>query len=277
VIVVLGEVAGLPRQANWFEKLPLFGRAVLVTRPAHQAGELAGRLEELGAEVLLQPAIEIGEPPDWKPADKALAELSEFDWIVFSSVNGVTAFMKRLWEIGRDVRAFSNARVAAIGPATADALEKQHLRVDCVPPQYQAEALAAALQDEAAGNSFLLVRASRGREVLARELVSAGGRVTQAVFYESRDAVAPAPEVVAALKEEKITWTTVTSSAIARSLVNLFPQQLHKTRLATISSVTTATLEQFGYTVTAEADEATMEGVVQAIIDYENQSGRGSS
>ncbi len=273
-IVVIGDVAALPRTANWFERLPLFGQTVLVTRPIEQAGGLAEPLGEQGAEVLVQPAIEVREPPDWAPADAVVAQLDRFDWVVFSSVNGVHAFMQRLLADGRDLRALGMAKLAAIGPATVKALGKYHLQVDCCPQRYQAEDLAAALCANAAGKRFLLVRASRGRDVLAQQLAAADGEVRQVVFYESTDVTAADPDIAAALHSGQITWTTVTSSAIARSLAHLFPKDLAKTRLASISPITSATLRDLGFSPAVEAREATMPGVVQAILDHVRQDAK---
>ncbi len=265
-IVVLGAVADLPPQWNWFEQRPLFGQRVLVTRPAHQAGDLAELLQEAGAEVLFQPAIAIRDPLDWQPVDEALTRLDRFDWLVFSSVNGVHAFFSRLGATGRDLRALGGLRLAAIGPATVEALAGYHLRVDRHPPRYQAEDLAEVLAGEAAGRHFLLARASRGREVLAERLREAGGVVTQVVVYDSVDVRSPEPTMVAALRRGDIHWTTVTSSAIARSLHQLLGEDLAHTKLASISPITSATLRELGWEPAVEASEATMEGVVAAIL-----------
>ncbi len=266
-IVVIGSVAALPRAANWFERLPLFGQTILVTRPLEQVAGLAEPLAEQGADVLVQPAIEVRAPSDWGPADAVVTELSGFDWVVFSSVNGVDAFMQRLLSNGRDLRALGTTKLAAIGPATVKALGAFHLQVDRVPERYQAEDLAAALSEEAAGKRFLLVRASRGRDVLARQLAAARAEVKQVVFYESVDVTTADAQIAAAMRAGRVRWTTVTSSAIARSLARLFPEDLGKTQLASISPITTATLSELGFTPTVEAREATMSGVVQAILE----------
>ncbi|MGM0487191.1 MAG: uroporphyrinogen-III synthase [Planctomycetota bacterium] len=268
VLVVVGQDAAHRSTANWFETRPLFGQTVLVTRPAGQVKTLASKLEEHGAHVLAQPAIEVREPADWGAADDAISRLSDFHWLVFSSVNGVNAFMSRLRATGRDLRALGTAKLAAIGPATAAALGNYHLKVDRCPRRYQAEYLAEALLDDAAGKRFLLVRASRGREWLAQQLTTAGADVEQVVFYESVDSSAASPRIRAALAAEDIRWTTVTSSAIARSLARMFGSDLKKTNLVSISPLTSSTLHQLGFEPTVEAPESTMDGVVQAIVDF---------
>ena len=265
-IVLVGEAVDGRSHENWFAQRPLFGRTIVVTRPAEQAGGMAAELEELGAKVLYQPAIEIGPPDTWAPVDRALQALASFDWIVFSSSNGVHYFLNRLFDEGRDLRALRDVKLAAIGPATAAALDEWRLRLDVQPDEYRAEALASALADSAAGQRFLLVRASRGREVLAETLVAAGGDVEQIVAYASQDVERPDEEIAAALAAGEIDWLTVTSSAIARSLVRLFGANLGRTRLAAISPLTAGVLIDAGYPPAAVAEEYVARGVIDAIV-----------
>src|SRR5690606_1489178 len=208
--------------------------------------EMGAILAELGARVFYQPAIAIGPPADWQPVDEAIARLAEFDWIVFSSRNGVVAFLGRLRHQGRDLRSLAGCRLAVIGPGTAKALAEHHLTADLQPEEYRAEALAAALSPLVHGKRCLLVRASRGRELLAEGLADAGAAVEQVVAYESRDVEHAGPEVAAAMEEGQIDWTSVTSSAIARSLVHLFGDSLNRTRLAAISPLTAEVLAAEG-------------------------------
>ncbi len=258
-------------------------RAAVVwsAHPGHAAGAsgraLAALLDDLGAGVLLQPAIEIGPPDDWAPVDRALDRLAEFDWLVFSSANGVRALLDRLLAT-RDLRALAGVKLAAIGPGTADELARYHLRADLLPEEYRAEALAAALRQKTeAAVRLLLVRASRGREVLAEELSGAGCRVEQIVVYASRDVTQPKAESAELLKAGAIDWITVTSSAIARSLAAMFGEALRTCNLASISPVTTSTLRELGYEVAAEAREYTMPGLVEAILAAEAASPGGQN
>jgi uroporphyrinogen III methyltransferase/synthase len=268
-IIIVGEAAAHRPATDWFAARPLFGRTVLVTRPAHQSESLVEQLAELGAHVLVQPAIEIGPPLDWSAADAAVSRLSSFNWLVFSSANGVHYFLERLAHTGRDLRALGGVRIAAIGPGTADALSQYHLRSDLQPDQFRAEALADALGPLAAGTRVLLLRASRGREVLAERLTAAGVEVEQAVVYQSRDIAAADPEIQSALRDGGIDWVTVTSSAIGRSLALLFGENLHRTRLAAISPLTAEVLSEAGYAPAAVASQFTTPGLVQAILDAE--------
>lgn len=269
VMVIVGAVAALEPRVDWFTHRPLFGTKIVLTRPRHQLEPLRRQFEELGAETLAQPAIEICPPDDWRPVDAALARLPEFDWLVFSSANGVRHVLQRLLDQGGDLRRLGHARLAAIGPGTADELAQWHLKADVVPDEFRAEALAEALASEAAGRRFLLVRASRGREVLAEELCRAGAEVEQVVAYRSRDVATADPDALRLLSAGRIDWITVTSSAIARSLAAMFGDDLRRARLASISPVTSDTLRQLGFEPTVEAAEYTVPGMVEAVLRWE--------
>jgi uroporphyrinogen III methyltransferase/synthase len=267
-IIVVGEVAAASESLAWFDRRPLFGQRIIVTRPREQAAALADPLAELGAEVHVQPAIEIRDPADWQPVDDALTRLSQFDWLVFSSANGVRQLLDRLPAIGRDVRALGSLKLAAIGPGTDDELRKYHLTADLLPDEFRAESLAAALAGSARGQRFLLARASRGREVLADELTRAGGIVEQIVVYQSLDVELPDPAIEALLQSGQIDWITVTSSAIARSLVSLFGSALFQAKLASISPITSATLRDLGHQPDVEATHYTIPSLLHAILRH---------
>jgi uroporphyrinogen III methyltransferase/synthase len=265
-VVVVGHVVNLAPVVSWFAARPLFGKRILLTRPERQNASVADRLRELGAEVLVQPAIEITPPPDWQQVDQVLGVLERYDWIVFSSANGVRFFLDRLERLHGDVRRLGRTRIAAIGPGTADELSRYHLRADLVPDAFRAEALADCLVKAAEGENFLLIRASRGREVLAEQLAAAGKKVEQVVAYQSKDVAEPAPEVIEAMAAGKIDWVTVTSSAIAQSLARLFGETLRRTHLASISPVTSEKLAALGFPPAVEATRYTMDGLVEAIL-----------
>jgi uroporphyrinogen III methyltransferase/synthase len=266
-VMIVGEVARERQISNWFTSRPLFGCTVLVTRPQQQMDGLSSELRELGASVLVQPAIEIAEPRDWSPVDEAIGRLHELDWLVFSSRNGVEYFFRRLFDIGRDARSLGHARLAAIGPATVAALAQFHLKADLQPSEhYRAESLAETLGPHVCGKRVFLARASRGRDVLAGMLSAAGAVVEQAVVYESRDVTAPGEGIAQALGAGHVDWITVTSSAIARSLVQLFGQELKRARLVAISPLTAETLSNLGFPADAVANVYTTSGVVEAVL-----------
>ena len=265
-IVIVGDVARERDATNWFTSRPLFGQTVLVTRPELQATEMADKLRDQGAHAIYQPAIEISNPRDWEPVDAVMRQLEKYDWLVFSSSNGVDYFFRRLFSLGFDLRQLGRARLAAIGPATAAALAQYHLRADVQPAEYRAEALAAEIAPLVRGKRVFLARASRGREVLAELLTDAGAVVREAVVYESRDIATPNEEVLEALAAGRVDWTTVTSSAIARSLVAMFGETLQKTRLVAISPLTGETLTELGHPPAATAATYTADGMIAAIL-----------
>jgi uroporphyrinogen III methyltransferase/synthase len=270
-VTIIGPVVGLRRQLAWFERRPLLGRHVVVTRPRQQAGDLVRRLEDLGATVSLLPAVEIRDPTDWGPVDAALARLASFQWLVFTSANGVHHFLKRLRQTGRDLRALGGLKLAVIGPATAEALRGYHLEPDLLPGEFRSEALAAALAERVQGQRVLLARADRGRELL-REQLAAVAEVEQVAAYSQVDAPEPDLQVVDAIRRGAVDFVLLTSSNIARAVVRLVgPEgeaQLREGRpgLVTISPVTSADVRALGLPVAAEARTYTAQGVVEALL-----------
>lgn len=248
---------------------PLAGRIVLIPRPAGQGDDLAARIAEQGGAVVFVPAIRISPPPSWEPLDEAILRADRFDWIVFSSVNGVTAFMERLRTLGRDGRWLGTARLAAVGPTTARALAAAGFVCDLVPDEFRAESLAAALAPAVSHAQILLVRAERGREVLKRDLEAAGHQITEAIAYRSeaidrlddgdRDLLDSCP----------IDWIVVTSPAVAEACRALFGDRLDRWRIATISPLTSAAVRRLGGTVAAEAEEASAAGIAAALAAWE--------
>ena len=252
---------------SWFEQRLLFGQRILVTRSAEQAQEFTAKLTELGADVLVQPAIEISPPEFYEAVDQIIHRLADFDWIVFSSRNGVQYFLDRLATLELDARQFAGVKIAAVGPGTAAALKQRHLKCDLIPAEYRAESLAESLRDEASDSSVLLVRASRGRDTLGEMLKSDGAEVTQVVAYVSRDVTEIDSAVAAALAAGEIDWITVTSSAIGRSLVALLGSAISQTKVASISSITSGALSALDVTVDAEAQEHSLDGLISAITE----------
>jgi uroporphyrinogen III methyltransferase/synthase len=270
-LVVIGPVVALRPGLAWLEDLPLFGKRVLVTRPRPQAAAMVRRLDELGAVPLLLPVLEVREPADWGPVDGALARLGSFGWVVFTSANGVHAFLGRLRQTGRDLRALGPVRLAAIGPRTAEALRGYHLEPDLVPAVFRSEELAAALAGPVAGQRVLLARADRGRDVLPRELARVAD-VEQVAVYSQADVIEPDPAVLDALRRAEIDYVTLTSPNVARSFVAVLDGacrarlQSGEVRLVTISPVTSAAVRELGLAVAAEATEYTADGVVDALV-----------
>lgn len=276
-IVLIGEVVALRSRLAWFEDRPLFGKRVLVTRPRHQAGDLVRRLDQLGAVSFVLPAVEIREPADWSQVDLALRNLGQYQWLVFTSANGVKAFLDRLRKTGRDWRALGGVRLAAIGPATAEALRGYYLEPDLVPPVFNSESLAEELKDRVAGKRVLLARADRGREVLRQELATVA-RVDQIAVYAQVDAIDPQAEAFDCLRRGEIDYVLLTSSNIARALLRALDApsgariRTGQVQLVSISGVTSAAIRELEFPVGGEASEATMAGMVETLVTLAQRS-----
>ena len=274
-IIVVGEVVAL-REAglDWYERRPLFGRRVVVTRARAQAGELSTQLEKLGAEVYEFPTIEISPPEDFRPLDDAIRQLDSFDWLVYTSVNGVEAFVERLRHHGLDLRSVPrDARIAAIGPATAAKLAEVGLRVDVIPGEYRAEALIEALDnDSISGTRVLIPRARVAREILPEKLREAGAEVVVPPAYQSVPSSAGKEETSLRLRSGEIDCVTFTASSTVENFVVAFGQEeavrlLSGTRVVCIGPITADTARKRGLRVDAEADEYTIPGLVEAVTN----------
>jgi uroporphyrinogen III methyltransferase/synthase len=272
-VLILGSVVALRAQLAWFEHRPLLGKRILVTRPRTQAGEMLRRLEELGAVPLELPVVEIHAPSDWAPVDDALRRLASFDWLVFTSVNGVYGFLRRLRQQGRDLRALGSLRLAAIGPATADALRGYQLEPDLVPDDFCSEGLANALKPHVLGRRVLLARADRGRELLRDEL-AAIAHVEQVAVYSQVDAVDASSDVFDQLRRGEIDYVTLTSSNIARAFLRALDATSRDriaagdVRLVSISPITSTTIREAGLPVAVEASVYTTAGMLEALVRY---------
>ncbi|HZC18734.1 MAG TPA: uroporphyrinogen-III synthase, partial [Rubrobacteraceae bacterium] len=273
-IVVVGDVVGLREEGlGWFERRPLFGRRVVVTRARAQVGELSRRLVTLGAEVVEFPTIEIKPPEDFGPFDEAIRNLDAFDWLVFTSVNGVEFFVERLRHFGLDLRAVPRgAGVAAIGPATAERVGEAGLRVDVTPDEYKAEALIGALASKSLkGKKILIPRAKVAREILPEKLREAGAEVVVPPAYESVPSNEGKDRLKKMLRSGGVDCVTFTASStvesFARSLGEEAGQLLSGSKVACIGPITAGTARGYGIKVDAEAEEYTIPGLVGAVVD----------
>jgi uroporphyrinogen III methyltransferase/synthase len=248
---------------------PLSGRRVIVTRPAGQEAHLADLVSRAGAVPIHVPTVRIEAPASWAPLDAAIAIADTFDWIVFSSANGVRAFLTRLRALGRDGRSLGTARLAAVGPATARTLDEAGYVCDLVPETFHAEALADRLATAAPGMRLLLVQADKGRDVLARRLAAAGHEVVEAEAYRSSAVESLDAATAGMLAVCPIDWIVVTSPAIAKAALALFGERMRHWKTASISPLTSAALREAGCPVTAEAATATADGIVAAMADWE--------
>jgi uroporphyrinogen III methyltransferase/synthase len=278
-VLVVGEGVRLRSRLAWFERRPLFGRRVVVTRPRPQAARFAALLEGYGAEVVAVPTIRLEPPDDFAPLDAAIGGLARFRWVVFTSANGVAAFRERLAAAGLDARALAAARLAAIGPETAEALARAGLRADVVPSEYRAEGLVDALRDQlAAGSEVLLVRAAEARDVVPRELSALGAQVTVAPAYRTVPVKEGADHVVGLLEARRVDVVTFTSSSTVRGFMALLaPEEVRRllggVALAAIGPITAATIAEYGLEARISPREYTIPALAAAIAAYFTASG----
>jgi uroporphyrinogen III methyltransferase/synthase len=267
------------KHPNSVERLPLAGKRVAITRAREQAGALREELAALGAEVIEIPTIEIRPPDSWEPLDAAIRRLEEFDYLLATSANGVRNFLARLAACGRDVRALKGLTIGAIGPATAGELARAGVKVDLLPSEYVAEGLLAALGDrDLRGKAFLIPRARVARDLVPRVLQERGARAEVVEAYQT---VAPdiSAEELARLLTPPPDVITFTSSSTATNFAKLvgedrLGQTLHGVVIASLGPVTSETLRQLGLTVTVEARESTIKGLVRALKEHFSK-GRG--
>ncbi len=276
-ILVVGEVADLMESLAWYERLPLFGRRIVVTRAAHQAAELSDRLRALGALPIQLPTIAIGPPADEEAAKGALSSLSAYDIVTFTSPNGVRAFFEGLAREGRDSRALGGLTVAAMGPGTALTLKGYGITADIVPDRFIAEALAEAIIAAGAeGKNILLFRAEGARDILPRLLREAGAAVTDAGAYRSIPADISDGEISRAFDGADL--MVFTSASTASNLGAILAEKRKKGGVdfsaravppaVCLGPITTEAATKAGFSVEAEADEYTIEGLVSALINY---------
>ena len=270
-LLIVGEVVARRPGLDWFEGLPLFGRRIVVTRPADEAGRSVETLEALGAEALLAPMVRILPPEDFKPLDDAIRRIESFDWLAFTSSNGVRHFLDRLDAVGLDLRALGRVKVAAIGPATAETLREYRLNADLIPTSHRSEGLVEALASRVAGRRILLAKADRGRALLAEEL----GRIAeveQVTAYRNVDAESIPPEILGRIEDGSVDWVILTSPAIAERFHGLLSDRAREriggsVRLASLSPVTSAAIDRLGWPVAVEASVFTWDGLLEAIAD----------
>lgn len=266
--IILGDVVSLGARLNWYERLPLFGRRIVVTRAEDQAGETLEALRALGADAVEMPVISIQPAANPAPLDTAIERLEQYDWIVFTSVNGVRFFLDRLDRSRRDLRRL-RARIAVIGEKTRAAVEALHLKVDLVPPEFVAESLVEAFAaHNLAGQRILIPRAAVARDVLPEALRRRGAAVDVAEAYRN---VVPAEAArrAAEVFSRRVDWITFTSSSTVKNLLAIVTrEQIGAAGLASIGPVTSETLRMHGLAPTVEAGPHTMAGLVAAILRH---------
>lgn len=271
-VIVVGPVVALRGQLAWFERRPLLGRRIVVTRARAQASGLAARLEQLGAEVIELPAIRIEPPATPAHMDAAVGSLGRYDWVILTSVNGVDALWAALERNGLDARALAGRLVAAIGEPTADALARRGIRADLVPPQFTSGAVVGALAGrELRGRRVLCPRADIAPPEMIDQLRQAGAEVDEVVAYRTVPDNAGAPALAERLARGEIHWLTFTSSSTVRNFLAAIPaeQLCPPARIASIGPATSQTLREAHLEPAVEASPHTIPGLVEAILQGE--------
>ena len=269
-VTVFGEVVKLREQLNWFEERSLYGKKMVVTRTRTQAGELSVRLRHLGADVDEMPTIRIEPPVDLKGFGQLVQDSHKYDWIVFTSPNGVDAFFDIFFKLYKDARSIGGARIAAVGPGTQKKIESYHLSVDLLPEKYVAEGLVEKFKEtEGVENqTIMLVRPETTRDIIAKGLSEMGAIVDEAIAYRTVPELEDPTGAVERFNSGEIELVTFTSSSTVESFMELdllIPDHLI---MASIGPVTSETIRSYGHEVDIEAQKSTIQSLVDSIEDY---------
>jgi uroporphyrinogen III methyltransferase/synthase len=278
-LLVVGPTVALREHLSWFDQRPLFGRRIVVTRSSDQASDLVRLLEELGAEAITMPTIRILPPDAPEAVAQACEEAHTFDWIVFTSANGVDHFFSRLLEL-RDIRDLKGVGICTVGPATTAAVERFGIRVDVTPAEYRSEAIVATLEERGAldGARVLLPRADIAREILAEDLRRAGADVVELVTYRTVVAEeSSGQDVYRMLLDRRIDAVTFSSASAVRNFVQLLGADqaadlLRATNVAAIGPVTAEAAQQLGIVTTVMPESYTMPALVDALVAHFRQA-----
>lgn len=279
-LAIIGEVVSLREQLNWFERRPLFGRRVLVTRSREQAGSLQTLLEDEGAEVSLLPLLELAPPDDWSALDECLDRLTQFAWVVFASPNSVEFFWQRLRQRGRDTRAFGPAQVVAVGQATAERLRAHGLEPDLLPEDQSQEGLVTAFAGfSVKGREILLPTSAIGRTLLAEELTRRGARVWQVATYQNRPPEPSQVELPPALKEDRVEVVVFASPSSVSHFGAVLGEErarevLGKVVIACIGPTTAAAVAELGLKVQIQPGYSSVPALVEAICAHYREQAR---
>ena len=280
-VMVVGDVVKLREQLQWYEKKTLFGQRILVTREHSTEFE---PLEELGAEIIEFPTIEIVPPHDWTELDKAIAKIESYHWLILTSINGVKFFFKRFFEKGRDIRDLKGMKICTVGSKTAAEIQRYGIKVDLVPEEFNAEGLIKAFiskcQNSGTHNKehalknirFLLPRAETAREILPHKVRELGGKIDIVTAYRAVKPKRHGKRLKRFLKEGRISIATFTSGATFKNFLSLMGNDAHEllkgVAIAVIGPVTARAVEKAGFKVHIMPKQATIDAMVQNIIEW---------
>lgn len=269
-VCVIGDVVGLRDTLNWFETRPLYGKRIVVTRTRKQAGGLSSALRRLGADVFELPTIRIEPPKDLLEFGQLVQDAHSYDWIVFTSPNGVNAFFEMFYKIFNDAREIGGARIAAIGPATAARVRDFHLNVDLQPEEFVAEGVVQAFHKDGSveNQKILLARAEQSRDVLPKELTKLGAIVDEAIAYRTVPETEDVSGALARFREEGADLITFTSSSTVENFLALKLPWPAGLQTASIGPITSKTMRDNGLKVDVEASQYDIPGLVKAIRGF---------
>lgn len=273
-IIIIGHVVSLRDELAWFDNRPLFGKRIVVTRARSQASDLVSKLSRLGASCIEIPTIEISPPPDITPLRESIENLGRYDWLVFTSVNGVKFFFDTLYGMGKDVRALGHLKFACIGPVTKERLRDHGIVSDLLPETYRAESVIEAFSSvDIRNKKVLLPRARVARTILPEELTQMGAVVDEVTAYETRLNAEGKQELMDLLRNHEIDAVTFTSSSTASNFMSFFDSEDDKSVLdgvvfASIGPITSDTARSLGIEPDIEAEEFTIQGLVDALLNH---------
>ncbi|MGH8101186.1 MAG: uroporphyrinogen-III synthase, partial [Chthoniobacterales bacterium] len=269
-VVIFGDVVSLRKDLSWSEKRPLAGKRIVVTRTRKQAGALSGKLRALGAQVFELPTIRVEPPTDLREFAELVQNAHEYDWIVFTSANGVDAFFDIFFKLYDDAREIGGSRIAAIGPATAQRLKDFHLYVDLQPEEFVAEAVVRAFQKQGSveNQRILVVCAEKARDVLPKGLSALGAIVDEAFAYRTVPETRDTTGARRRLLEEGADLITFTSSSAVENFLELGLPWPKGMQIASIGPITSKTARDRGLRVDTEAHRHDVAGLVEAIHEF---------
>lgn len=270
-VTIVGEVVALREKLQWFDRRPLCGKKIVVTRAAEQAGEFSAKLAARGATVLECPTIRLAEPESWQLLDLAIRELSNYDWLVLTSGNAVRFFFQRLATLGLDARALGCCRICAVGPKTADEIRSFGIKPDLVPSDYKAEGVVDEFSRlDMHGSRVLFPRADKARDIIPRELKRMGAHVDSPVAYRNIFPDRLLPETLFALEKRSVDCITFTSSSTVQNLAAMLGEELMLDMLkgvavASIGPITSKSCRDLGLKIDVEPKTYTLEALAEAL------------
>lgn len=272
-LIVVGDVVKLNDKLNWFESKPLFKKQILVTRASDQAGNFFDLLESQGAKPIPFPTIKIVPPNSWGPIDKEINSIEKYNWLIFTSANGVKYFLERLKENQKDIRDLKGIRICTIGPKTADVLKKLGIRIDFMPSEFKAESIIEGIGDGIKGKKILIPRASIAREILPQELAKMGAIVKVVDAYKTICPEGKTEQIQKMLLNKEIDVITFTSSSTVKNFVNMFKKEKFQAlisgiTIACIGPITATTAKKYGLKPSILPESYTIEALTEALSDF---------